>query len=119
MGGFRSGFYSTDYYLGNGPVSGSLPPPQKKKKNSGRKMQVEQNTKSFQKAEFIYLFIYFHHNSTIIIIIDMESYKKANKAVKKDLRIAKERWINEKCEIIENNLHRNPKQAYKDCQKTY
>ena len=36
----------------------------------------------------------------------MERYKEANKAVKKEIRNAKERWINEKCEIIENNLHR-------------
>lgn len=44
---------------------------------------------------------------------DMERYKEANKAVKKEIRNANERWINEKCEIIENNLHGNPKQAYK------
>lgn len=43
----------------------------------------------------------------------MERYKEANKAVKKEVRNAKERWINEKCEIIENNLHGNPKQGYK------
>ncbi|XP_068734905.1 uncharacterized protein [Montipora capricornis] len=42
---------------------------------------------------------------------DMERYKEAYKAVNKEIRNAKERWINEKCEIIENNLHRNPKQA--------
>ena len=35
----------------------------------------------------------------------MERYKEANKAVKNEVRNAKERWINEKCEIIDNNLH--------------
>ena len=44
-------------------------------------------------------------------------YREANKAVKKEIRNAKERWINEKCEIIENNLHRNPKQAYETVKK--
>ena len=48
---------------------------------------------------------------------DMESYKAANKAVKKEKGNAKERWINEKCEIIENNLHRNPKKAYETVNK--
>ena len=42
----------------------------------------------------------------------MERYKEANKAVKNEVRNAKERWINEKCEIIDNNLHGNPTQAY-------
>lgn len=47
----------------------------------------------------------------------MEKYKEANKAVKKETRNAKERQINEKWEIIENNLHRNPTQAYKTVNK--
>ena len=43
---------------------------------------------------------------------DMERYEEVNKTVKKEIRYTKERWIKEKCKIIENNLHRNPKQAY-------
>ena len=48
---------------------------------------------------------------------DMKKYKEANKAVKKEIRNVKERWIKEKCEIIENNLHRNPKQVYETVKK--
>ena len=43
---------------------------------------------------------------------DMEIYKEAIKAVKKEITNAKERWINEKCEIIENNPHRNASKPY-------
>ena len=43
---------------------------------------------------------------------EMEKYKEENKAVKKEIRNAKEKWINEECEIIENHLRRNPKKAY-------
>ena len=48
---------------------------------------------------------------------DMKKYEEANKAVKKEIRNVKERWIKEKCEIIENNLHRNPKQVYETVKK--
>ena len=48
---------------------------------------------------------------------DTERYKEENKDVEKEIRKAKERWINEKCEIIEINLHRNPKQAYESVKK--
>lgn len=48
----------------------------------------------------------------------MERYKETNKALnKKEIRNAKERWINENCEIIENNLQRNPKRAYETVKK--
>lgn len=33
---------------------------------------------------------------------------EANKAVKKEIKNVKEKWINEKCDIIVNNLQTNP-----------